>query len=590
MKQSNTVKNSNIFFWVSFISHEVTVEPQSRASHLLHAGFGFSFSSSCGFLNILQAEESYQKQICQGTSLVVQWLREGIKVVLPIFWGKIISYVENYDPANSAALHEAYGYAAGLSACVLVWSVLHHVYFYHIQRVGMRLRVAVCRMIYRKSLRLSSSAMGKTTTGQIVNLLSNDVNRFDQVTMFLHYLWVGPLQAVAVTALLWMEIGMSCLAGMAVLIILLLLQSCVGNLFSSLRSKTAALTDDRIRTMSEIITGIRTVKMNAWEKSFIDLITRLRRKEISKILKSSYLRGLNLTSFFAVSKIMIFVTFITNELLDNLITGSQVFVVVMLFEALRFSSTLYFPMAIEKVSEAVVSIRRIKNFLLLDEIPQLYLQLPSDGERTVDVQNFTAFWDEESETPTLQGLSFTVRPGELLAVVGPVGAGKSSLLRALLGELPPSQGKVSVHGRIAYVSQQPWVFRGTVRSNILFGKKDEQDRFEKVIRACALEEVMTLDNGTRCHINQRMAGLLLLDSRVQPFSARASRLAHISISATYSHNLHLKVTGLARRFLPETVLKQDTLFNLCSSFLISFLFFLIIFGMIYISTNFKLSY
>ena len=84
------------------------------------------------------------------------------------------------------------------------------------------------------------------------------------------------------------------------------------------------------------------------------------RQEISKILKISYLRGMNLTTFFTVSKIMIFVTFITNEFLDNLITASQVFVVVMLFEALRFSSTLYFPMAIEKVSEAVVSIRRIK--------------------------------------------------------------------------------------------------------------------------------------------------------------------------------------------------------------------------------------
>ena len=64
--------------------------------------------------------------------------------------------------------------------------------------------------------------------------------------------------------------------------------------------------------------------------------------------------------FFAVSKIMIFVTFMANDILDNLITASQVFVVVMLFEALRFSSTLYFPMAIEKVSEAVVSIQRIK--------------------------------------------------------------------------------------------------------------------------------------------------------------------------------------------------------------------------------------
>uniref|UniRef100_A0A452E212 ABC transmembrane type-1 domain-containing protein n=1 Tax=Capra hircus TaxID=9925 RepID=A0A452E212_CAPHI len=258
------------------------------------------------------------------------FLEEGTRVVQPIFLGKMVSYVENYHLSDSAALHEAYGCAAGLSACVLVWAVLHHLYFYHIQRVGMRLRVAVCRMIYRK------------------------------VTMFLHYLWVGPLQAVAVTALLWMEIGVSCLAGMAVLIILLLLQSCFGKLFSSLWSKTAALTDKRIRTMSEVITGIRTIKMNAWEKSFIDCITRLRSKEISKILKSSYLRGMNLASFFTVSKIMIFVTFITNELLDNRITASQVFVVMTLFEALRFSSTLYFPVAIEKVSEAVVSLRRIK--------------------------------------------------------------------------------------------------------------------------------------------------------------------------------------------------------------------------------------
>ncbi|XDA80092.1 hypothetical protein R6Z07F_010083 [Ovis aries] len=432
------------------------------------------------------------------------FLEEGTRVVQPIFWGKIISYVENYDPNDSAALHQAYGYAAGLSACVLVWAVLHHLYFYHMQRVGMKLRVAVCHMIYRKALRLSSSAMGKTTTGQVVNLLSNDVNRFDQVTMFLHYLWVGPLQAVAVTALLWMEIGISCLAGMAVLIILLLLQSCFVKLFSSLWSKTAALTDKRIRTMSEVITGIRTIKMNAWEKSFIDRITRLRSKEISKILKSSYLRGMNLASFFTVSKIMIFVTFITNELLDNLVTASQVFVVVTLFEALRFSSTLYFPMAIEKVSEAVVSIQRIKNFLLLDEITQCYPLLPSDSKTIVDVQAFTASWEKASETPSLQGLSFTVRPGELLVVVGPVGAGKSSLLSALLGELPPSQGKVSVHGRIAYVSQQPWVFPGTVKSNILFGKKYEEDRYEEVIRACALEEdLQLLEEGDLTEIGDR---------------------------------------------------------------------------------------
>ncbi|XP_060250604.1 ATP-binding cassette sub-family C member 4-like isoform X15 [Ovis aries] len=500
---------SRLFFWwlnpLFKIGHKRKLEandmysvlPEDRSQHLGEELQGYWDQE------VLRAQQdarepSLTKAIikCYGKSYLVwgmlTFLEEGTRVVQPIFLGKMVSYVENYDPSDSAALHEAYGYAAGLSACVLVWAVLHHLYFYHMQRVGMRLRVAVCRMIYSKALRLSRSAMGKTSTGQVVNLLSNDVNQFDQVMMFLHYLWVGPLQVVAVTALLWMEIGMSCLAGMAVLIILLLLQSCFAMSFSSLRSKTTALTDKRIRTMSEVVTGIRTIKMNAWEKSFIDRITRLRRKEISKILRSSYLRGMNLASFFAVSKIMIFVTFVANELLDNLITGSQVFVVVMLFEALRFSSTLFFPMAVEKVSEAVVSIQRIKNFLLLDEISQCYPHLPSDGKMIVDVQVFTASWEKASETPTLQGLSFSVRPGELLAVVGPVGAGKSSLLCAVLGELPPSQGQVSVHGRIAYVSQQPWVFPGTVRSNILFGKKYEVDRYEKVIKACALEEDLWL--------------------------------------------------------------------------------------------------
>uniref|UniRef100_A0AC11B7S2 Uncharacterized protein n=1 Tax=Ovis aries TaxID=9940 RepID=A0AC11B7S2_SHEEP len=339
-----------------------------------------------------------------------------------------------------------------------------------------------------EALRLSNSAMGKTTTGQIVNLLSNDVNKFDQVTIFLHFLWAGPLQAIVVTALLWMEIGISCLAGMAVLIILLPLQSCIGKLFSSLRSKTAAFTDTRIRTMNEVITGIRIIKMYAWEKSFADLITNLRRKEISKILRSSYLRGMNLASFFVASKIIVFVTFTTYVLLGNVITASRVFVAVSLYGAVRLTVTLFFPSAVEKVSEAFVSIRRIKNFLLLDEITQLHSQLPSDGKMIVNVEDFTAFWDKASDTPTLQGLSFTVRPGELLAVVGPVGAGKSSLLSAVLGELPPSQGQVSVHGRIAYVSQQPWVFSGTVRSNILFGKKYEKERYEKVIKACALKK------------------------------------------------------------------------------------------------------
>ncbi|XP_070656492.1 ATP-binding cassette sub-family C member 4-like [Bos indicus] len=435
---------------------------------------------------------------------IFKLFEETFRVLLPRYFEDLLTHFQKFDPSDSGVLFKTYGYTAVLNLCLFIWSILVHFCFYYVQRVGMRLRVAMCHMIYCKTLRLSNSAIGKTTTGQIVNMMSNDVNRFDRVMIRLHILWIGPLNAITAIILLWMEIGISSLAGMALLIIFMLLQSFSGKLFSSLRSKSAAFTDTRLRTMNEVITGIRTIKMYAWEKLFAELITRLRRKEISKILRRSYLDGMNLIFFDTASKLILFITFTTYVLLGNTITVNQVFLAITLYQVVQFTGILLFPTAIENIAETVASVRRIKNFLLLDELPQCDHQLPLDGKTVVNVQDFTAFWDKELRTPTLQGLSFTVRPGELLAVVGPVGAGKSSLLSAVLGELPPSQGQVSVHGRIVYVSQQPWVFSGTVRSNILFGKKYEEERYEKVIKACALEEdLQFLENGDLTVVGDR---------------------------------------------------------------------------------------
>ncbi|KAJ1116096.1 hypothetical protein NDU88_004315, partial [Pleurodeles waltl] len=326
------------------------------------------------------------------------FLEEGFKVVQPIFLRNIIIHFEQSDPSNKSSMINAYINAAALSICTLVLAVLHHLYYYQVLRTGMKLRVAMCHMIYRKALRLSNTAMGKTTTGQIVNLLSNDVNKFDQVTIFLHFLWAGPLQAIAVTALLWMEIGPSCLAGMGVLIILMPLQTWLGKLFTSLRSKTAALTDTRIRTMNEVISGMRIIKMYAWEQSFTDLVNEIRRHEIAKILRSSYLRGINVSSFFVSSKIIVFVTFTTYVLLGNVISASRVFVAVSLYGAVRLTVTLFFPSAIEKVAEAVISIRRIKNFLLLDEVSKPKKEWHDEKEEAplVFMQGLTCYWDKVS--------------------------------------------------------------------------------------------------------------------------------------------------------------------------------------------------
>uniref|UniRef100_A0AAX7SGG0 ATP binding cassette subfamily C member 4 n=1 Tax=Astatotilapia calliptera TaxID=8154 RepID=A0AAX7SGG0_ASTCA len=352
--------------------------------------------------------------------------------------------------------------------------------------------------IFIEALCLNSSALAKTTTGQIVNLLSNDVNKFDEVTLYLHFLWIGPLQAVSVIILLLYAIGPSCLAGMAVFFFMMPVQTMFGRLFSRLRAETAVLTDERIRTMSEVISGIRVIKMYGWEKPFGALVDEVRRMEISKIMKSSYLRGLNMASFFAASKVIIFVTICVYVLTGNKLSASRVFMAVSLYGAVRLTITLFFPCAIEKVSESLISIERIKQFLLLDEVaPQHLVGEPRIKLIVVYLLHtpmfkLAYFFLQTLETPTLQNVSFAVRSEQLLAVIGPVGAGKSSLLSAILGELSQESGVIKVKGELTYTSQQPWILPGTIRSNILFGKELNLKKYDRVLRACALKRDMDL--------------------------------------------------------------------------------------------------
>uniref|UniRef100_A0AAX7THM5 Multidrug resistance-associated protein 4 n=1 Tax=Astatotilapia calliptera TaxID=8154 RepID=A0AAX7THM5_ASTCA len=431
---------------------------------------------------------------CYGKSYALaglfEFFLEAIKVIQPLLLGKIILFFENYHPDDQRSLCMAYVYAAAMSISTFGLTILQHLYYYHVQRTGMRIRVAMCHMIYRKALGLSTESIGRTTTGQIVNLLSNDVNHFDEITLRLHYLWAGPLQAMVIIVFLWYEIGPSCLAGVATIAVMMPIQTWFGKLFGIFRSKTAVLTDSRIRIMNEVVSGIRIIKMYVWEKWFSALVTEVRKKEISRILKSSYLRGLNMASFFASSKLIIFVTFTVYTLLGNTMTASQVFVTMSLYGTIKVTLTLFFPLAIEKLSETVVSIRRIKNFLLLEEIERKNIMLPlaEKGGNSIEIEKLTCYWDKSLDAPSLQNVSITAKSHQLLTVIGPVGAGKSSLLSAILGELPRDTGTLKVKGQLTYASQQPWVFPGTIRSNILFGRELNPKKYEQVLRACALKK------------------------------------------------------------------------------------------------------
>ncbi|XP_025405942.1 probable multidrug resistance-associated protein lethal(2)03659 isoform X3 [Sipha flava] len=488
-----------------------------------------------------------------------------LRMIQPISIGYLIGHFDSPSTTDS--------YTATMAAIALLLSTLlctigMHQYMLGQVEIGFKIRVAVTTIIYSKALRLSKTALGETTVGQVVNLLSNDVNRFDIAVIFLHYLWIGPLETIVVTYFLWQEVGVSSIFGVAALLMFIPLQGWLGKKTSELRLKTAIRTDERVRLMNEIISGIQVIKMYTWEKPFAYLVQYARKKEIQQIRGSSYIRGVLLSFIVFHTRIALFFSILSYVLLGNFITAQKVFVITSYYNILRTTMTVFFPQGIGQIAEMLISIKRLQNFLLYeekttqvanrskadkasngvrkpiiinDELLPNKLDNLDNSENMSDlgivISNATAKWTDIQTENSLENINLTVRPGRLVAVIGPVGAGKSSLIQAILRELPLSEGNISVRGVISYASQDPWLFAGSVQQNILFGLPMDKERYKKIIKVCALktdfeqfpygdrtivgERGVSLSGGQRARINlaravYKQADIYLLDD---PLSA-----------------------------------------------------------------------
>lgn len=277
-------------------------------------------------------------------------------------------YLEEYRRTKDVAyLYRFYACGVGIALLGVIYIFIYHPYFFKMTRKGMQLRIACCNLIYRKALRLSQKALGQTTVGQMVNLLSNDVNRFDYCFIFVPFMVTAPLQAIVTMLYLYFfNFGWSVFAACSVFIFYIPFQMYMGTWFSKLRGRTAILTDERIRLMNELIPAMRVIKMYTWEKPFAKLVELARRREVRVIKQTSFLRGVNMSLFFVSSKIIIFVCFVVFLYFDGKFEAQHVFVAMALYGNFRVSLTLYLPYGISQGSEALISIKRLEvlNFLI----------------------------------------------------------------------------------------------------------------------------------------------------------------------------------------------------------------------------------
>ncbi|XP_037884212.1 multidrug resistance-associated protein 1 isoform X5 [Glossina fuscipes] len=417
----------------------------------------------------------------------------------------IIAFVEDNANGETESQPEWKGilYSALLFLVAAAQTFILGQYFQRMFIVGLRIRTALINAIYRKALVISNTARKESTVGEIVNLMAVDAQRFMDLTTYLNMLWSAPLQIALALYFLWELLGPSVLAGLAVMIILIPLNGVIANRIKTYQIRQMKYKDDRVKLMNEVLSGIKVLKLYAWEPSFEKKVLEIRDKEIATLKSTAYLNASTSFLWSCAPFLVSLVTFATYVLIDenNVLDATKTFVSLSLFNILRFPLTML-PMLISNMVQTQVSVNRINKFMNSEELDPNNVQHDSTKPHPLIIENGSFSWgDDES---TLKNINIEVKKNTLCAIVGTVGSGKSSILQSFLGEMDKISGIVNTVGSIAYVPQQAWIQNATFRENILFGKPYDRRRYNRVINACALKpDIDILSAGDLTEIGEK---------------------------------------------------------------------------------------
>ncbi|XP_036328974.1 multidrug resistance-associated protein 1 isoform X2 [Rhagoletis pomonella] len=417
----------------------------------------------------------------------------------------IIGFVEDYsdDEKDRQPQWKGILYAALLFITAGAQTFMLGQYFHRMFVVGLRIRTALINAIYRKALLISNATRKESTVGEIVNLMAVDAQRFMDLTTYLNMIWSAPLQIALAMYFLWLQLGPSVLAGLAVMVILIPVNGVIANRIKVYQIRQMKYKDERVKLMNEVLSGIKVLKLYAWEPSFENQVLRIREKEIATLKSTAYLNAGTSFLWSCAPFLVSLVTFATYVLIDenNILDATKIFVSLSLFNILRFP-LIMLPMLISNMVQTQVSVQRINKFMNSEELDPNSVQHDPKESDPLIIRKGKFSWGEGEET--LKNIDMTVRKNTLCAVVGTVGSGKSSLIQALLGEMDKLSGRVNTVGSIAYVPQQAWIQNATVRDNILFGLEYDRKRYNRVVDACALRsDIEMLSAGDQTEIGEK---------------------------------------------------------------------------------------
>ena len=421
--------------------------------------------------------------------------------VTPQFLDSLINYMDQDAGEES---WKGYLYMAGLVGTDTVVSILGSQYSLLMLVLSQKVKSSLTCAIYNKYFKLTSRARRERSIGQSVNLIQLDTQNLQDVLGYLNLAWATPMSVILSFYCLWGLLGPSSMAGLGVLCLLVPINAYLKRLMKRFNKKTMKLKDKRIKVMNEILDGMKVLKFYAWERSFQAKVTKTRNKEVDNLKKFMIINAIQQFVFIATPFAVAVSTFATYVLTNHKLEAATAFVALSYFNILK-NQLRKLPSLMNALIQAQVSVERINGYLNAEEIDPEAIKCDDEGETVVRVSKGTYSWEPELP-PVLEDINLEVKKGQLVAVVGRVGAGKSSLLSMLLNELVRTEqnSEINIRGNLSYVAQQAWMQNNTLKNNILFGKEFNKEFYEKVLDACALKpDLDILPGGDATEIGEK---------------------------------------------------------------------------------------
>ena len=433
-----------------------------------------------------------------------------IRLTQPFMIGYIVRYLKQDDNADVddpryVSPQFAKGMAALLVITSFIFSCSRHYCWLSLLRVGNCARTAVTAMIYKKVLAMSRSSTEVTDVGQVINIIANDLNRFEDMAWNAHTFFLAPIMVALVVYESWIWLGPAWVSGFIVIVILVPIQSVMGRWFNKYRRSTTIITDKRVRLISEVIAAMKLIKVYCWEIPFASLIGTIREDEVRETKKTYYLKATNAALSFIGTNIMVFASLVTYVKMGNKLEPEMVYIVTSLFNAIKIALTNNFSAAVGTGAESLVAVRRVEKLLMIHEKSNTGRVFdPSIEKGSIKALSYSGKWHEGLEKDSLSKINFQVDPGSLVIIVGSVGAGKTCLLWSLLGEIQHTSGQIKMNGGASYSAQESWCFGGSIRDNILLANQFNKEKYKKIIQVCSLERDLTLfDQGDLTHVGEK---------------------------------------------------------------------------------------